>query len=73
MFEKVNDDKKYFDFDDIRKKIEDLTNERCGTDKGIIDDPIVLNIYSPNCPDLTMIDLPGITRIPIKGQAKVIS
>jgi hypothetical protein len=28
----------------------------------------VLNIYSPTCPDLTLIDLPGITKIPIEGQ-----
>lgn len=32
--------------------------------------PIVLNVYSPTCPDLTLIDLPGITRIPIEGQAQ---
>ena len=34
---------------------------------GIIDDPIILTIFSADCPDLTMIDLPGITRIPLKG------
>lgn len=32
---------------------------------GIITDPIKLTIYSPDCPDLTIIDLPGITRIPL--------
>lgn len=36
-----------------------------GRNKGIIDDPIVLTIYSNTCPDLTLIDLPGITRIPL--------
>jgi dynamin 1-like protein len=40
----------------------------CGKSKGIIDKPIVLQIYSHTCPDLTLIDLPGITRIPIAGQ-----
>jgi len=34
--------------------------------KGIINSPIKLSIYSPDCPDLTIIDLPGITRIPLK-------
>ena len=29
--------------------------------------PILLSVYSPACPDLTIIDLPGITRIPING------
>ena len=33
----------------------------------IIDKPIVLTIYSPTCPDLTLIDLPGITRIQMAG------
>lgn len=27
-----------------------------------------MTIYSRDCPDLTLIDLPGITRIAIKGQ-----
>lgn len=27
-----------------------------------------MNIYSPSCPDLTLVDLPGITRIPIGDQ-----
>jgi hypothetical protein len=34
---------------------------------GIIPTPIKLSIFSPDCPDLTIIDLPGITRIPLKG------
>jgi hypothetical protein len=40
----------------------------CGSNKGIVDLPIILNIYSHTCPDLTLIDLPGITRIAIGGQ-----
>jgi len=39
-----------------------------GNSKGIVDQPIVVNIYSQTCPDLTLIDLPGITRIPLPGQ-----
>lgn len=38
-----------------------------GKNKGIINDPITLTVYSNDCPDLTMIDLPGVTRIPLKG------
>lgn len=34
---------------------------------GIVNNPIKLNIYSKTCPDLTVIDLPGITRIPLHG------
>jgi replication fork clamp-binding protein CrfC len=45
-----------------------LTDKAAGKDKGIVDDPIILTIYSPSCPDLTIIDLPGITRVPVAGQ-----
>lgn len=61
---------KYSDFNKIRQRIEQLTDEVCGSNKNIVDDPIVLNVFSPHCPDLTVIDLPGITRIPIGNQPK---
>ena len=51
--------------------IELLTDKVCGKNKAIVDIPIVLVIYSPHCPDLTIIDLPGITRISIEDQAQV--
>jgi len=54
---------KFTDFNEVRKSIEMLTDRVCGNRKGIVDKPIVLKIYSHTCPDLTMIDLPGITRI----------
>lgn len=63
-------DKKYTSFVEIRKRIEYFTDQLCGANKNIKDDPIVLRIYSANCPDLTVIDLPGITRIPIGDQDK---
>jgi GTP-binding protein EngB required for normal cell division len=45
-----------------------LTDKVCGASKGIVDKPIILQIYSHTCPDLTMIDLPGITRIALESQ-----
>ena len=59
------DSKKYTDFNEIRRRIEQLTESVCGNNKGIVDKPIILNVYDKNCSDLTVIDLPGITRIPI--------
>lgn len=35
--------------------------------RGIVNDPIILTIYATGAPDLTLIDLPGITRVPVKG------
>ena len=60
--------KKYTDFIQVRETIEALTDEVCGKDKNILDKPIVLNVYSQTCPDLTLVDLPGVTRVPIEGQ-----
>jgi dynamin 1-like protein len=54
--------------------IEQLTDKDAGKNKGlykfvlgIIPEPILLTIHSQNCPDLTLVDLPGITRIPLSG------
>jgi len=40
-----------------------LTDKVAGSSKNIVDRPIVLQVYSHTCPDLTLVDLPGITRI----------
>ncbi|KAF4689339.1 hypothetical protein FOZ60_001752 [Perkinsus olseni] len=60
-------EKKFTDFDEVRKEIERLTDVAAGANKGIVDDPIVMTIYATAAPDLTLIDLPGITRVPVKG------
>lgn len=60
-------DEKFFDFERAREHIQQLTNIRAGQNKGIVDDPIVLSVFSPDCPDLSLIDLPGVTRVPLKN------
>jgi len=65
-FEEVPN-KKFTDFGEVKQTIDFLTDKVCGKSKNIIDKPIVLSIYSPTCPDLTLVDLPGITRIPMAG------
>ncbi|CAL9133019.1 unnamed protein product [Musa textilis] len=44
------------------------TDEIAGTSKGISDVPITLIVKKKGVPDLTMVDLPGITRVPVHGQ-----
>lgn len=44
-----------------------LTDQVSGSKKNIVNIPIILTIYSSTCPDLTLVDLPGITRIPLHG------
>ncbi|CAO3692536.1 unnamed protein product [Umbelopsis ramanniana] len=60
--------KKFYDFSEVRKEIEDDTARIAGTNKGISRQPIHLKIYSPKVLNLTMVDLPGLTKIPIGDQ-----
>lgn len=49
--------------------IEQLTDKVCGTTKDIVDRAIILKVQSCSSPNLTVIDLPGLTRIPVPGQS----
>lgn len=55
---------KYFDFGKVKEEIEQDTNKVCGTNKDISHIPIIVKIYSRSVVDLTLVDLPGITKIP---------
>ncbi|KAF7138366.1 hypothetical protein RHSIM_Rhsim07G0109400 [Rhododendron simsii] len=44
------------------------TNEIAGNGKGISHTPLTLVVKKKGVPDLTMVDLPGITRVPVHGQ-----
>lgn len=59
---------KYTDFLKIMKEIDDETDRVCGTNKGVKDIPINLKIYSPNVLNLTLVDLPGLTKIAVEDQ-----
>jgi GTPase SAR1 family protein len=61
-------DKKFHDFNQIRNEIQAETDKTTGTNKGISSAPINLKIYSPNVIDLTLIDLPGVTKVPVGDQ-----
>ncbi|KAK7022889.1 Dynamin-related GTPase protein [Paramarasmius palmivorus] len=61
-------DKRFTDFNEIRKEIEQETFRVAGQNKGISKLPISLRIYSPNVLDLTLVDLPGLTKIPVGDQ-----
>ncbi|KAM4587556.1 interferon-induced GTP-binding protein Mx isoform 1-T1 [Odontesthes bonariensis] len=52
----------------VEKKIREAQDEMAGVGVGISDDLISLEIASPDVPDLTLIDLPGIARVAVKGQ-----
>ncbi|KAG5539887.1 hypothetical protein RHGRI_020192 [Rhododendron griersonianum] len=44
------------------------TDEIAGNGKGISHTPLTLVVKKRGVPDLTMVDLPGITRVPVHGQ-----
>ncbi|KAM9475136.1 dynamin-1-like protein isoform 2-T3 [Clarias gariepinus] len=57
----------FTDFTEIRTEIEEET-ERTTNNKGISAEPIHLKIFSPNVLNLTLVDLPGITKVPVGDQ-----
>lgn len=59
----------FSDFIDVRNEIIEKSNEIAASE-GISTREIFLNIYSSKVVDLTLIDLPGIIKIPLQGQAK---
>lgn len=61
-------DKRFYNFDDIRREIESETSRIAGKNKGISRLPINLKIYSDKVLNLTLVDLPGLTKIPIGDQ-----
>ncbi|XP_063393223.1 dynamin isoform X6 [Cydia fagiglandana] len=60
--------KKFVDFNEVRGEIEAETDRITGSNKGISPVPINLRVYSPNVLNLTLIDLPGLTKVPIGDQ-----
>jgi len=61
--------KRFTDFAAVRKEISDETDRITGRGKGISVVPIHLSVYSPNVVNLTLIDLPGLTKIAVDGQS----
>ncbi|CAB4316373.1 unnamed protein product [Prunus armeniaca] len=56
------------DEDNISDDIVKATNAIAGGGKGISNTPLTLLVKKNGVPDLTMVDLPGITRVPVHGQ-----
>ncbi|CAI0556973.1 unnamed protein product [Linum tenue] len=61
-------DKRFYDFSEIRSEIEAVTAREAGENKGVSDKQIRLKIFSPNVLDITLVDLPGITKVPVGDQ-----
>lgn len=55
--------RKFTDFSDVKREIENETSRVAGNNKGINRQPINLKIYSPHVLNLTLVDLPGLTKV----------
>lgn len=61
---------KFYDFNKIRDEIVRETEAKAGRNVGISSAPINLRIYSPNVLTLTLVDLPGLTKVPVGDQPR---
>ncbi|ERT02861.1 hypothetical protein HMPREF1624_01164 [Sporothrix schenckii ATCC 58251] len=61
---------KFFDFNKIRDEISRETEAKVGRNAGISPAPINLRVYSPNVLNLTLVDLPGLTKVPVGDQPR---
>jgi dynamin 1-like protein len=61
---------KFYDFNKIRGEIVRDTEAKTGRNAGISPLPINLRIFSPNVLTLTLVDLPGLTKVPVGDQPK---
>jgi replication fork clamp-binding protein CrfC len=61
-------EQKFTNFKEVTKEIMREMDMGAGKNKGISPVPIVLKIFSPRVVNLSLIDLPGITKIPVGDQ-----
>jgi dynamin 1-like protein len=60
--------RRFYDFSAIREEIIRDTERISGKNKGIHSSPIHLKIFSPNVLALTLVDLPGMTKVAVGDQ-----
>ena len=61
-------DRKFADFGEIRAEIAAETERALGRSKKVSSEPIRLRIYSPHVLNLSLVDLPGVTKVPVGDQ-----
>lgn len=60
----------YYDFEEVRKEIAAETERLTGAKQAISDQPIRLSIFSASVLNLTLVDLPGMTKNATGDQPK---
>lgn len=63
---------RFFNFSEIREEIVNETDRLTGKNKGVSAKPISLRVFSPYVVDLTLVDLPGVTRVDMFNNTRLI-
>ena len=58
----------FVDYNKIRDEIQYQTNRLAGDQKKIVSETICLKVHSSHVVNLTLVDLPGITKVPVGDQ-----
>lgn len=66
-------DKKFTNFDEVKQTIIEETEKVLRSKNDVSSSPITLKYYSSNVLTLTLVDLPGLVRVPTNDQPKDIS
>ncbi|CAD5214526.1 unnamed protein product [Bursaphelenchus okinawaensis] len=61
-------DEVFTNFEDVRNTIQYITEETCGNNKGVSTKQIHLRIYSAHVINISLVDLPGLTRVAVGDQ-----
>ncbi|GAA5848262.1 hypothetical protein JCM8547_004460 [Rhodosporidiobolus lusitaniae] len=61
---------KFYDFNKVRDEIVADTDLKTGKNAGISPLPIGLRVFSPHVLTLTLVDLPGLTKVPVGDQPR---
>lgn len=62
--------RRFTDFHQVRDEINNDTAKVCGSNKGISNLPINLKVVAPHTLPLTLVDLPGLTKVAVGDQPK---
>jgi dynamin 1-like protein len=61
-------EQKFFDIPAIRREIQAETDRVAGTNKRLVPNALIIKVHASDVVDLTLIDLPGITKVPVGDQ-----
>ena len=65
--------KRFFSFEEVRRTIELETDKVAGSNKAVSKEPLILRVHSKSVLNLTLVDLPGLTKVPVGDQPSNIS